>query len=257
MKEVPMTAAALQLDQNNNIAPQLLNENPSASTFLSMSKDGRVKIGSSFTPTSEKKLTAHEHLYLEGDRQTHIYQVLEGVVGSYHMLPDGRRQIAKFYYPGDLIGVAEQAQFATHAEALSASKVRCIPISCIDSLILTEPGFGRALLSLVATDLSDTREQLLSLGRKTALEKVASFLFNIYSRNNVADTDSENNDVAHVPMTRSEIADYLGLTIETVSRCITKLKTSGVIKPETRSTIRILNPDQLEEISVGEESEVR
>jgi len=209
-----MNSAALQTDQTtvgNAHEPNVTNA--MESSFFHMSKDGRVKIGNSFTPTSEKKLTQHEHLYLEGDRQTHIYQVLEGGVGSYHMLPDGRRQIAKFYYPGDLIGIAEQAQFASHAEALSPSKVRCIPVSCIDSLILSEPGFGRALLSLVASDLSDTREQLLSLGRKTALEKVAGFLFRIYSRNNATNPDSEDTNIAHVPMTRSEIADYLGLTI--------------------------------------------
>jgi len=89
---------------------------------------------------------------------------------------------------------------------------------------------------------------MLSLGRKSAIEKVATFLMRISRRN-----ERENRDqmLLHVPMTRAEIADYLGLTIETVSRNITKLKTTGMIKLESKSRIRITEIDQLEDIAEG------
>jgi len=211
-------------------------------------EDGAIKVGQTFTPVAEKKLGQHEHLYLEGEKQNHIYQILEGVVGVYKMLPDGRRHITKFYYPGDLIGLEEQGRFVSHAEALSDSRVRCIPVNTIDSLIINEPGFGRALLSLVTSDLKDAREQLLALGRKSALEKVATFFHEIHAKSHYAN-NGESADKLHLPMTRTEIADYLGLTIETVSRSITKLKGAKVIKPESRTTFIVLDSELLRDFA--------
>jgi len=208
-------------------------------------EDGSIKVGQTFTPVAEKKLAQHEHLFLEGEKQGHIFQILDGVVGVYKMLPDGRRHITKFYYPGDLIGLEEQGQFHSHGEALSDSRVRCIPVNTIDSLIINEPGFGRALLSLVTNDLKDAREQLLALGRKSAIEKVATFFYEIHKKGQYAESGTSQ-DTLHLPMTRSEIADYLGLTIETVSRCITRLKTSKVIKPESRTLFTVLDAEKLE-----------
>jgi len=216
--------------------------------WLGDAKAATIKIGHSFTTTSERSLDAHEHLFLTTDKQTQIYQVIDGVIGIYKMLADGRRQIVTFYYPGDLIGAEGAGEWLNDAEALCKTRVRCIALSTVDSLIKSEPGFGQAMLASLATELAETRDQMLSLGRKSAIEKVATFLMRISRRN-----ERENRDqmLLHVPMTRAEIADYLGLTIETVSRNITKLKTTGMIKLESKSRIRITEIDQLEDIAEG------
>ncbi len=216
--------------------------------WLGDGQSAQIKMGSSFTTTHERPLDMHEHLFMIGDKQTHLYQILEGVIGVYKMLPDGRRQIVTFYYPGDMIGGGDKSNWTQHAEALCNAKVRCIPVSTVDTLITTEPGFGQALMSMLATELEETRDQLLSLGRKSALEKVATFLLRISRRNKREGADES---LLHLPMKRAEIADYLGLTIETVSRNITKLKTTGIIRLESKSEISVKDISLLEELADG------
>jgi len=217
--------------------------------WLGDGHSGQIKVGHSFATTNERSMDAHEHLFLANDKQKHIYQVLEGVVGAYKMLADGRRQIVTFYYPGDLIGVEDSGVWLHHGEALCNSSIRCIPISTVENLIVSEPEFGQALLAALSTELSETRDQLLSLGRKSAIEKVATFLLRISRRNERENTDECQ---LYLPMTRAEIADYLGLTIETVSRNITKLKTRGLIRLESKSRVQILDLEGLEDIADGD-----
>lgn len=207
---------------------------------------GQIQMGHGFATTAERSLKAHEHVFLEGESQTYVYQVLEGVIGVYKLLPDGRRQIVAFHYPGDMIGLDHHQHFADHAEALCDARIRCIPADTVDSLISNEPGFGQALMRLLAIELAETREQLLSLGRKSAMEKLATFLLRISRRN---ESFGLNSELLHVPMTRAEMADYLGLTVETVSRNITKLKVARVIQLNSRSKIKVLDPDALQKIA--------
>lgn len=217
--------------------------------WLGDGKSAKIKIGHGLSTTSERSLDAHEHLFMANDNQTHIYQVLDGVVGVYKMLADGRRQIVTFYYPGDLIGVEDAGTWLHHGEALCDTRIRCISVTTIDALVKSEPQFGQALVLSLATELAETRDQLLSLGRKSALEKVATFLLRISRRN-----QRENRDETRLflPMTRAEIADYLGLTIETVSRNITRLRTSGLIRLESKNQVQILDIEQLEDLAEGD-----
>ena len=219
------------------------------SQWLGDGESGRIQIGHTFSTTSERTLDAHEHLFVSGDKQTHIFQILEGVVGIYNMLSDGRRQIVTFCYPGDLIGIDHPEVFIQNAEALCPVRVRSIPVKTIDTLITTEPGFGQAMMNVLSTELAETRDQLLSLGRKSAMEKVATFLLRIAKRN---EREGISPETLHLPMTRSEIGDYLGLTIETVSRNITKLKISGVIRLESKSIVRVIDLEELQNIAEGE-----
>ena len=221
----------------------------SLTDWLGDGKSAKIKIGHSLTTTNERPLTAHEHLFMAGDSQTHIYQVLDGVVGVYKMLTDGRRQIVSFCYPGDLIGVEQSGTWMHHGEALCDARVRCISLATIEALVKSEPGFGQALVASLATELAETRDQLLSLGRKSALEKVATFLLRISRRNQRENLDETR---LFLPMTRSEMADYLGLTIETVSRNITRLKTTGLIRLESMNQVRILDMEQLTELAEGD-----
>lgn len=210
-----------------------------------------VALGHTISCLGERVLQEHEHLFLEGEKQTHIYLVLEGVVGMYKLLSDGRRQISTFAYPGDIIGLDCTGSHVNNSEALSASVVRCIPVNAIDKLIRSEPGFGQALLQLAASELAETREQMLSLGRKSAAEKLATFLVRIARR---GASVGQASDTIQIPMKRCEIADFLGLTIETVSRNFTKLKVSRVIRLKSNSEIEILDRAMLEAIADGDDS---
>jgi len=197
---------------------------------------------------SERNLNEHEHLFVKGGIQTHVYLVLEGVFGMYKLLADGRRQISNFAYPGDIIGLDCVGSHINSGEALSPSVVRCIPVSAIEKMIRIEPGFGQALLLLSATELAETREQILSLGRKSAAEKLATFLLRIVNRATLVGHDG---NTISIPMKRCEIADFLGLTIETVSRTFTKLKVSRVIRLKPNAQVEILDLKKLESIADG------
>ncbi|MBX2838212.1 MAG: helix-turn-helix domain-containing protein [Gammaproteobacteria bacterium] len=225
-------------------AAAITTNSPTITQWFDTGDSRQIKIDHNFCSTKEKSLHPHEHLFVAGDAQSQVYQILEGVVGIYELLADGRRQIATFCYPGDLIGLDHLQSFANSAEALCSARVRCIPLNTMDRLISTEPGFGQALLQVLSTELAETRDQLLSLGRKSAYEKVATFLLRIARRNQ---REGKNENDLYLPMRRSEIADYLGLTIETVSRNITKLKVARAIRLVSKNRIEVLDMNLLED----------
>lgn len=221
------------------------------STWLQTDATDHISLGQTVSCTSERALTDHEHLYLEEDTQTHVFLVLTGVVSNYKVLVDGRRQVCTFAYPGDILGLDCAGKHVNNAESLGSSRVRCIPINAIDKLIMSEPGFGRSLLRITALELAKTREQMLSLGRKSATEKLATFLLGISFRTRNAD---QLDNSIQIPMKRCEIADFLGLTVETVSRNFTKLKQRGVITMLSSTAIYIDDIELLESIAEGDES---
>ena len=223
----------------------------SVSPWLQTNKSDLISLGQTVSSTTERMLADHEHLYLEGDSQSHVYLVLSGVIGTHKVLADGRRQISTFAYPGDILGLDCSGVHVNNSESLGGSKVRCIPIYAIDKLIMSEPGFGQTLLRITATELADTRDQMLSLGRKSAAEKLATFLVGICRRNSHA---GQSEDIIHIPMKRCDIADFLGLTVETVSRNFTKLKQLGVISLLSSSSIQINNREILDLMADGDES---
>jgi len=200
------------------------------------------------TCTIVKAYDENEHLFMEGDTQTHIYLVNSGAVALYKVLSDGRRQVCAFAYPGDIVGLDSIGEYVNSAEVLCASTVRSIPVNAIEKLMRTEPGFGEALLHATASQLAETREQMLSLGRKTATEKVATFFLRISRRNRAV---SLCESTLSIPMKRCEIADYLGLTAETVSRMFTKFKNLGIIRLDKASTVQILDMQKLEAVAQG------
>ncbi len=207
-------------------------------------------LGKSISSSVERHIIAHEHLYFEGELHSRIYLVISGVVGTYKLLADGRRQICSFAYPGDILGVECTERHLNNAEAFSDTVVRSIASNEIDKLIMNEPGFGRALLRMTAIELANTREQLLALGRKTAAEKLITFLSDIACRNT---SKGQSLVQFELPLKRCDIADYLGLTVETVSRNFTRLKASGVITLLSSNTILIKDVNLLYAMAHGGE----
>ena len=223
----------------------------SVSPWLHTDASDHISLGQTVSCTTERSLDEHEHLFLEDDAQTHVYLVLSGVIGTYKVLADGRRQICAFAYPGDILGLDCAGTHVNNAESLGVSLVRSIPINAISKLIMSEPGFGQTLLRITATELADTRDQMLSLGRKSAAEKLATFLLGISRRNSFS---GQVDKLIDIPMKRCDIADFLGLTVETVSRNFTKLKRMGVISMQTSTAIKIEDMNMLELMADGDES---
>lgn len=169
---------------------------------------------------------AHETVFFEGDEAEYIYEVLSGVVCCYSMLPDGRRQVLSFSFPGDLLGLAQSEFHRYSGETLSPVRIRRIPKAALLRIASERPELGRKLLQFATSTLAVMQDHFVMLGRKSAIEKVASFLLDLARRGQGEDAQSAQ---FNLPMTRTDIADYLGLTLETVSRSLTKLKIAGAI----------------------------
>jgi CRP/FNR family transcriptional regulator len=189
-----------------------------------------------------------EDLFLEGDDASHLVEVVEGVVCAYRLLPDGQRHVVSFYFPGDLIGYCCAGSHTFSAQALNKVRTRRIPRHVVNQMVETRPGFARRLLKLAAEELSMTREHLLCLAAKSAEARMAVFLLALSHRNGDAGGDASR---IELPMTRVDIGDYLGLTIETVSRTFSKLKRSGVIALPRTTTVLIRDAGALAQLAQG------
>lgn len=189
-----------------------------------------------------------EDLFLEGDDASHLLEVVDGVVCAYRLLPDGHRHVVSFYFPGDLIGYCCTGTHTFSAQALNKVRARRIPRNLVNQMVETCPGFARRLLKLAADELSMTREHLLCLAAKSAEARMAVFLLALSRRNRDAGGDASR---IELPMTRVDIGDYLGLTIETVSRTFSKLKRSGIIALPRTTTVLIRDADALSQLAQG------
>jgi len=179
---------------------------------------------------SLRKLEGKEHVFCEGDPRIHVFRVEEGVIAIYKTLCDGRRRIIDFAYAGDLIGLGVLDVHILSAQATCPAKVRCLSASTLEALAETDAALALKLYKSVCQELSATRSLLVTVGQRSAVERVASFLLAL-RRKTAADADT-----VTLAMRRSDIADLLGLTIETVSRTLTRLRTMGIIDIELGGT---------------------
>lgn len=197
---------------------------------------------------SPQKLRAGQTLFAEGDDATGVFEVSQGILKLYKLMPDGRRQIMGFVSSDSLIGITSADSYLYTAEAVTDVGLVRYSRAQFDRLVDEVPGFARRALAVGFHELNSAQDQMLLLGRKTATEKVASFLLFLSG----LQSGSVDSDDVHVPMSRSDIADYLGLTVETVSRTLTKLKRDGVIALRNATNTKFVNRDLLEDIAAGE-----
>jgi CRP/FNR family transcriptional regulator, anaerobic regulatory protein len=186
-----------------------------------------------------RRLSAKEHVFCEGDERAHVFRIEEGVVAVYKTLADGRRQIIDFAYPGDLIGLGVLEEHMLSAQATCAAKVRCLSASALERMAESDAHLALKLYKSVCQELAATRNLLVTVGQRSAVERLAAFLIGLHRR-----TALKGSSAITLAMRRSDIADLLGLTIETVSRTLTKLREMGVIEFEqggTRVNLRDLN----------------
>lgn len=196
--------------------------------------------------TLERKAPG-QNVFGEGDNANNIYEVVSGMLRLYKLLPDGRRQITGFLSSGHILGLAPEGSYVYSAEAITDVTLCRYTRPALERLMDEVPGFARRLLTVTSHELRAAQDQMLLLGRKAAGEKVASFLLLM-----AAQQGGDAAEEVSVPMTRADIADYLGLTIETVSRTFTKLKLEKLIALPTRSKVTILDRDRLEEFAAGD-----
>lgn len=173
---------------------------------------------------SVRKLESKEHVFCEGDPRLHVFRVEDGVIAVYKTLCDGRRRIIDFAYPGDLLGLGALDEHILSAQATGPAKVRCFSAASLEAMAEHDADLALKLYKSVCQELAATRNLLVTVGQRSAVERVAAFLLSLHRR-----SADENGDMVTLAMRRSDIADLLGLTIETVSRTLSKLRTMGVI----------------------------
>lgn len=190
-----------------------------------------------------------EVLVRQGDPAGHLFNITSGSIRVYRLLPDGRRQITGFLFAGDFLGLATGQTYDFSAEAIEPASACRFRRTEYREEVRRSPDLEAALLDRVTHELAAAQAQMLLLGRKTAQERIASFLLDLPSHDPCRPGPA---DHVRLPMTRAEIADYLGLTIETVSRVLTRLKTTGVIRLLALNELRIEQPERLRAIAEGE-----
>ncbi len=185
----------------------------------------------------------------EGDPADSFFNLTAGSAKLYKLMTDGRRQITGFVGRGHFLGLAVSATYAFSAEAIEPVRLCRFSRVRMFRLLGEFPALERRLLERAATELVAAQEQMLLLGRKTARERVASFL-DVLCRPGAGPCGRAAPVVA-LPMSRSDIADYLGLTIETVSRTLSRLRSEGLIEIPSPTTIRICDPARLAALASG------
>ncbi|HZB90370.1 MAG TPA: cyclic nucleotide-binding domain-containing protein [Stellaceae bacterium] len=198
---------------------------------------------------THQSIAAGETLLEEGEPATHFFNMIEGAVKVYKLMPDGRRQITGFLFAGDFLGLAFNDSYTYSAEAVTPVKLCRFPRRQLERLLDEFPRMERRLLVMASNELAVAQEQMMLLGRKTAHERIASFLLALARREERAGRDG---DRLSLPMTRTDIADYLGLTTETASRVFTSLKKQGYIALEAGGVV-IADRGALEELAAGME----
>jgi CRP/FNR family transcriptional regulator, nitrogen fixation regulation protein len=183
-----------------------------------------------------------EEVFAEGERTAFVYKVVSGAVRTCKLLNDGRRQIASFHLPGDFFGIEAGEEHRFTAEALGDTTVIAYRSGSLDALHTGGEALSRQILAAMIRALERAQAHMLLLGRKSAMEKIAAFLLDLAQR----ETDQ---GLIDLPMGRTDIADYLGLTIETVSRTLTQLERQGIIAmPAHRRSIVLRNRAALQRL---------
>ena len=193
-------------------------------------------------PAAPSRYARNEEIFGEGDEADFVYRVKKGAVRLYRVLADGRRQIGAFHFAGDEFGFEMGLEHTFSAEAVCDCEIVAVPREAVYRKAGGDAGFSRQLWSRAIAELASARDHMLLLGRQTAMERVAAFLVEMADRSRADATVT-------LPMSRQDIADYLGLTIETVSRTLTQLTEEGTIEIPTARTIKLRNPSALRKLN--------
>ena len=184
------------------------------------------------------ELAPGDPLIDEGEPAEHVFNITQGTLKVYKLLPDGRRQITGFLFPGDFLGLVQSDVYVCSAEAVTETSLCRFTRRKLDAVVAEYPKLESRLLNMARTELAEVQDQILLLGRKTAKERLATFLLTLARR---AEARGDEVNPVAVPMSRDDIGDFLGLTTETVSRTFTQLKANGIIRLLEGGKVQILD----------------
>jgi len=196
-----------------------------------------------------QRLAAGQPIFHEGDPVRRVFMLANGSLKIYTLLADGRRQITGFMFPGDFLGVSIDDEYAFTAEALVGSELWWFTRDAFDRFVEDNPKVERELYRLAAHELAAAQSQMVLLGRKTAAERLASFFLSLLKRHELVVGDKQRQ--FDLPMSRLDIADYLGLTKETVSRMLAHLRDRRLIRLVSQDCVEILDRHALQEVADG------
>lgn len=194
--------------------------------------------GSAGLIATEFRYRKEEEIFGQDEPSEYVYQVVSGAVRSHKLLSDGRRQIGAFYLPGDVFGLEVGATHRLTAEAVIDTTVRLLHRGSLERAAAADVEIARSLWSITAKELCHAESHLLLLGRKSALERVANFLLEM-------DRRLAHAGLMYLPMCRRDIGDYLGLTLETVSRSVSELHKQGIVGLPSARQIQVVNRAKL------------
>jgi CRP/FNR family transcriptional regulator len=195
-----------------------------------------------------RAIAAKEHAFAEGDSRSHLFRVESGAICLYKVMPDGRRQVLGFAYPGDLVGFGLHEEYQFNAQATKASQLRSLSWNTVQHIARHDSTLGFKLYEAISGELAAAHDLLLTTGQRSAAERLAAFLLAMSRR---AERNGQDGSVIDLPMTRADIGDFLGLTIETVSRTFTKLRQRRIIDLAQSARVQLLDIVALEELAEG------
>ena len=194
--------------------------------------------------STEKNYTNKENIFIQNDPAKHLFNITEGNVKIYQLLDDGRIQIIGFLYPGDFFGSYKNNKYNYSAESIGDLKTCVFDQKILEQYLDENPVLAKELLNQTSFELTVAQDRITVLGKLSAIERISTFLTNISEQRKRIGW--QNNPIS-LPMTRQDIADYLGLTIETVSREFSNLKSSNLIKVISSKQIYLPNIDALKD----------
>lgn len=195
-----------------------------------------------------KTLPAHEHIFYEGDERDHLYVVESGWVKLYRTLVDGQRQIVGFANKGSILGLESDVEYSNGCEAITEVHVRAIPIARVTEICLRDGKLADQLLRQVGRQLGAAQAQLAAIGAQSAEQKLANFLLTISDF-----CDTQVDGAFDLPMRRGDMAEFLGLRLETVSRKMSEFQRRGWIAMTSLYHCRLQRRDILEDLAAGGE----
>ena len=236
-----MSSAQLVKSENLNVRCSLCKIR--SYSFCRCLHDEELKIFQDIS--TNKKYENNQNIFLQQDSSVNLFNITEGNVKIYQLLNDGRIQIIGFLYPGDFFGSYKNGKYNYSADAIGNVKVCVFDQEKLDKYIEKNMALAKELLHLTSHELTLAQDRISVLGKFGATERLAKFIFNISEQRKRIGW--KNNPIS-LPMTRQDIADYLGLTIETVSREFSKLKTSNIIKILSSKQIFVRDFEKLTEV---------
>lgn len=196
---------------------------------------------------SRRSLVRNQPLIVEGDAVDDVYTVISGGLKLYKSLPNGRVQAVGFLGPGDFLGLACDEAFSFSADAIVDTEVCVFPRRVLLEIFHKHEELQDRVLRSVCKDLAAAREQILLIGTRKATERVGAFILKLLDRVERLDRQT---DLLDIPFSREEIAEYLGLSIETVSRSFTELRTKGLIRMPTAQQVSVVDPPGLRKLAL-------